>query len=254
MHFHLPKSLRGWRDFGREVTIVVIGVLIAIGLEQAVDYHHWSQKIDRAHGAMRVELSGDDGPQAYVRLAIAPCLDAAAGELYAAANAAPVARLRRLAMNYSPPFRTWDAEGWQAVIASDVGSHMQSDKLVTWSEPYLLIGNMTEWNERESDLVTDMHESLPQSRDASPNQLQDFKRDVAQLRSLNIRLAAGARLLLAAMDENQIQIAREKRAKLLREATARYGACVRDPAVQAPLEFTQFTTEEDMRRFALGDR
>ena len=33
MHFHLPKPLHGWREFVGEVGIIVIGVLIAAGMQ-----------------------------------------------------------------------------------------------------------------------------------------------------------------------------------------------------------------------------
>ena len=34
MHFHVPKPLRGRREFAREVEIIVVGVLIALSAEQ----------------------------------------------------------------------------------------------------------------------------------------------------------------------------------------------------------------------------
>ena len=36
MHLQLPKPLHGWREFAGEVGIIVLGVLIALGLEQLV--------------------------------------------------------------------------------------------------------------------------------------------------------------------------------------------------------------------------
>lgn len=44
MHVHLPKPLHGWREFAGEVGIVVIGVLLALGAEQAIEaLHHRAQ-------------------------------------------------------------------------------------------------------------------------------------------------------------------------------------------------------------------
>src|SRR5258708_2499167 len=37
MHFHLPKPLHGWREFTGEVGIIVIGLLIALAVQQGVD-------------------------------------------------------------------------------------------------------------------------------------------------------------------------------------------------------------------------
>jgi len=31
MHLHLPKAIHGWREFAKEVGIIVLGVLIALG-------------------------------------------------------------------------------------------------------------------------------------------------------------------------------------------------------------------------------
>ena len=40
MHFHLPKPMHGWREFVGEVGIIVVGVLIALGAEQVVEWVH----------------------------------------------------------------------------------------------------------------------------------------------------------------------------------------------------------------------
>jgi hypothetical protein len=199
---------------------------------------------------MQSELTQDDGPQAFVRLAIAPCLDSAIGQVEAAADSAPGPKLRELANGYQPPFRTWDAQGWAAVLQSDVGSHMQPGKLVEWSAPYLLISNMTAWNQRESELVIDLRETVPPGA-PSASQRQDLRREAAELRGLNIWLAGGSRLLLAAMNANGMPMAGSDEAKLLNEARARYGPCVRKPQPAGTAGLTQFSTEDQMRRFAL---
>lgn len=36
MNFHMPKPLHGWREFLHEVVIIVLGVMVALGLEQLV--------------------------------------------------------------------------------------------------------------------------------------------------------------------------------------------------------------------------
>jgi hypothetical protein len=41
MHVHPPKPLHGWREFFGEVGIIVLGILIALGGEQAVEALHW---------------------------------------------------------------------------------------------------------------------------------------------------------------------------------------------------------------------
>jgi hypothetical protein len=55
MHFHLPKPLHGWREFAGEVGIIVLGVLIALGAEQAVERLHHRVEVDEAVKKLRAE-------------------------------------------------------------------------------------------------------------------------------------------------------------------------------------------------------
>jgi len=57
MHFHLPKPIHGWREFGGEVGIIVLGVLIALSAEQIVQAAHQRQEGVEAEQIVRNELS-----------------------------------------------------------------------------------------------------------------------------------------------------------------------------------------------------
>ena len=59
MHFHLPKPLHGWREFVGEVGIIVIGVLIALSAEQAVEAWHWHDKVSVVRRSLMGELGND---------------------------------------------------------------------------------------------------------------------------------------------------------------------------------------------------
>jgi len=41
MDIHKPKPWRGWPEFLKEIGTIVIGVLIALAAEQAVEWLHW---------------------------------------------------------------------------------------------------------------------------------------------------------------------------------------------------------------------
>lgn len=49
MHFRLPKPLHGWRTFVGEVGIIVLGVLIALGAEQAAQTAHQRHEGEQAN-------------------------------------------------------------------------------------------------------------------------------------------------------------------------------------------------------------
>ena len=80
MHFHLPKPLHGWREFAGEVGVIVLGVVIALGLEQAVESWHWHDRVDHAVAALGFEVAETLG-QGQERLNVARCVDRRLDEL-----------------------------------------------------------------------------------------------------------------------------------------------------------------------------
>lgn len=61
MHIHLPKPVHGWRAFVGEVGIIVIGILIALGAEQLVEWVHWRHKqhetLERLFEESRIDVA-----------------------------------------------------------------------------------------------------------------------------------------------------------------------------------------------------
>jgi len=233
MHIHLPKPLHGWRELVGEVGIIVVGVLIALLAEQAVDAWRWQDKINRAENAMRIELADDNGPQAYGRLLIGNCLDQRIKRMRDGAGTVPPDQLRLWAKSYSPPFRTWDSEAWKVVIASDIGSHMGPDRLIAWSAPYRIIPALSEEDQREARLVMDLRASLPPSGQPTSDDLRSFRLAAAQLRLANRRFINTSQLLISRMGALRTQLPEDTQRQLTREARAMYGNCVTVPDVDA---------------------
>ena len=74
MDVHIPTTPHSWRDLAKEVAIIVLGVLIALVAEQALE---WRSKVAAAEAAIRAELGSDDGPQVRSRYALNGCVDGA---------------------------------------------------------------------------------------------------------------------------------------------------------------------------------
>src|SRR5258707_12052443 len=106
MQVHLPKPLHGWRAFAGEVGVIVLGVLIALGAQQVAEAWQWRDKVSRAEAAMRLELAEDDGPQAFGRLIIAPCLDAEIARVHDGAGRVPAGQPPPWGPAYAPPVCT----------------------------------------------------------------------------------------------------------------------------------------------------
>ena len=229
MDVHLPKPLHGWRAFAGEVGVIVLGVLIALGVQQLADAWQWREKVSRAENSMRIELAEDNGPQAYGRILIGNCLDQQITRIRTQAGNVPTDQLRQWIADYSPPFRTWDSEAWKAVVASDVGSHMGSDRLVAWSAPYRFMPQLSDRDERQAELVMQMRATLPPSGEPSPADLQSLRQTAGQLQLINGRFVRSAQLLLKRIGVVGATVPLPIQRELTAEARKIYGGCVTVP-------------------------
>lgn len=59
MHAHKPKPVHSWREFATEIAVIVIGILIALSLEQMVENWHERKLYREAREAMHDELNYD---------------------------------------------------------------------------------------------------------------------------------------------------------------------------------------------------
>ncbi|HLZ73542.1 hypothetical protein [Phenylobacterium sp.] len=59
MDIHKPKPWHGWPEFAKEIGTIVIGVLIALGAEQAVEWLHHRAEVAEARRALNEEVAFD---------------------------------------------------------------------------------------------------------------------------------------------------------------------------------------------------
>jgi hypothetical protein len=75
MHIHPPKPLHGWKAFFNEIFVIVVGVLIALGLEQVVEAVHWQHKVHEGEERLKPELATSFKAAIYL-ITTAPCINA----------------------------------------------------------------------------------------------------------------------------------------------------------------------------------
>ena len=124
MHFHLPKPLHGWRAFVGEVGIIVIGVLIALGAEQMVEWVHWRNQVADARRALDREVAYDLGA-VEKRQQEAPCIDRRLREI----RSLLAGSTSGLRSGSRPPLgqpQLWRprTDVWQAAVAGQAAEHM----------------------------------------------------------------------------------------------------------------------------------
>jgi hypothetical protein len=65
MDIHKPKPVHGWREFLSEIGVIVLGVLIALALEQTVEWLHVQSEVAETRAALSAEISRNTGIAAY---------------------------------------------------------------------------------------------------------------------------------------------------------------------------------------------
>ncbi|HEY7808272.1 MAG TPA: hypothetical protein VIC34_13835 [Croceibacterium sp.] len=82
MHIHLPKVPHSWREFLKEYAIIVLGVLTALALEQAVESLHDRRLAREAQEAIDQEMQADVDRTIY-RVGQQACIDKRLDEIQA---------------------------------------------------------------------------------------------------------------------------------------------------------------------------
>jgi hypothetical protein len=74
LEVHAPhESIHTWKSFFIHIATIVIGLLIAVGLEQAVETIHWHNQVRAARDVLRQELLEADGFYEF-RVAVNECV------------------------------------------------------------------------------------------------------------------------------------------------------------------------------------
>jgi hypothetical protein len=136
MHIHKPKPLHGVREFVSEISVIVVGILIALGLEQTVEFLHWRHKVEQAEVRLRADL-GYDITFATQFAILEPCAEAYLDRMQTNLVKHDTAELARL-YEFGPPFirGAWLSVAWESAVASQIGDHIENDRFQAYSEAF----------------------------------------------------------------------------------------------------------------------
>ena len=166
MPIKLPTPLNGWRVFAGEVGVIVLGVLIALGAQQAVDTVQWREEVRRTEAALTDELA-KSVVDAAERHMVNECLLGRTSDLIAKVSAsggewvADPMPLARMGLGtavpvagpaaYRTPTRDWSDHVWQAAKSSGVLTHMPRERVSAYSNIYAVIGILRDANRLEAN-------------------------------------------------------------------------------------------------------
>lgn len=210
MHMHFPKALHGWREFAKEVGIIVLGVLIALTAEQSVEWLHWQVKVDESEQAIALDLALVSD-LASERVAVHHCLDDRLLLLRSAIEASGVRWNTVLPASvdgmpftfpYSVPTRLWNTQVWDSLVADGTVSHMEPMRERNYALLYNTIRLAFDDNEDEYR----MRPTLNVLRDGNVPLSADGKlaliRTVDELRSENDAIYTVSRQILRRIQES----------------------------------------------------
>ena len=130
---HKVKPVHGWREFLGEVGIIVLGVLIALALEQSVEWFHWRHKVDQATEALHETVAVSSLP-AIEQEVTSTCVDrqlmALEKHLLAAGVYQPLPLYvdgSKLPFVLRAPQRPWGNGTWRVITQEGVATHLDAN-------------------------------------------------------------------------------------------------------------------------------
>jgi len=151
MHVHLPKPLHGWRAFLGEVGIIVLGVLIALGVEQVASAVHDAASRREAHQSVIAEIRQNLSYMA-ARMETQPCVERRLDEvssLLAKAGDGPL--LPQPKWIGQPAIWFNSDERWQAATGSGRASLFSPDEQSRLGGVYVATKQFDAAEEREQN-------------------------------------------------------------------------------------------------------
>jgi hypothetical protein len=141
MDIHSPKAAHSIREFLIEIGTIICGILIALALEQAVDWSRTRHEIAEARDALRSELRVD---AANLRAMAAEdaCVDRRLTFLEAwAQGKAQIDRPNFASMQNRPILFNLQASAWEATKSSAVAARMPVSERLAYAEAYDEVSN-----------------------------------------------------------------------------------------------------------------
>jgi hypothetical protein len=133
---HKPKPWHGLREFLKEYVIIVVGVLTALGAEQAVEAVHTAQKANEAEALVREEMARNV-LFSQQRVMIYPCnreqYRAVQRALLATPADQPVAQFPYL---FITTYR-FNWVQWESATASGIAGHFPEDRRLAYERMYI---------------------------------------------------------------------------------------------------------------------
>jgi hypothetical protein len=185
MHIHKPKAPHGLREFAAEIGVIVVGILIALGLEQVVEALHWRHVVADTRRGLSVEM-GTNLAWADQRARNSDCVQRRLDNLAAIVDeAARTGRLPPLAVPNTPMLFIWGTGVWQSAVNDQTAAHLQPAELRGYSDAYKFIRQVDEANIAEGKVWTALYGLAGPGRPFDRAEAATFRQAIGEARYLD---------------------------------------------------------------------
>lgn len=235
MHVHLPKALHGWRELAKEISIIVVGVLIALFFEQLVQRWEMGRRLAAAEAAMQRELFWDDGPEMLERISVQPCINAQLDAIRAAVETnRPREQVVGLVDRLYLPFVTYDHVAEGDASAPDVATYMPRDRRDLWAQAYAMMPMVDQTNTLENADAAKIYALKRNGGSLTDAEQSDLLQGVEAVRADGLRMMSGINWTMSVVPALHGTFDKSRTEVGMRSARLHYGSCIREVPADWP--------------------
>jgi hypothetical protein len=136
LDIHKPKPWHGWPEFLKEIGTIVIGVLIALGAEQAVEWLHWRNEVASERSALLDEARANLSAVNY-RIEEDACITRRLAEVEEGFRRQGKGRLTGFKKPVSkPPMWVATTGTWDIALSGQALAHMTHKEKLRFSDAF----------------------------------------------------------------------------------------------------------------------
>lgn len=185
MDIHKPKAVHGWRDLLKEVGVIVIGVVIALSGEQAVEALHWMHQAHAGEAALK-DAYAREVRNAAMRVAQNDCITQRLATLSTIVQqASESGRLPPVGAIGHPPYIPWTVGTWDALVASQTVSHLPRAKMIAYTSIAQRTTFLSSLSDREEDQWTTLDSMVGPGRRLSDVEAEELRTTLAHAANSN---------------------------------------------------------------------
>ena len=139
MDIHKPHAAKNWREFFIEIGTIVVGILIALGLEQAIETIHMQEKVAAAREAVRDEIQDSLNNSQQV-LDMKGCVERELDALEKAISTNDRPTASAVLDNGSFTVQgLWSDAQWSMLASSQINDQLSPQERASYAEIYKLV-------------------------------------------------------------------------------------------------------------------